>query len=377
MSTYWKFLRDWHWLARRFGEYELVYLDPLVCDLLVSESWRERILPPELQSPKTPEETFLKQLTEALSEFSKKDLESSLKRGELGATQEAERALQKQVAKVVDQYLPWRRSYMVAQLQKGKKDAIDWADKKGAESLVLVEGVFARRAAAPESLQGLIDSRYPDEQNPHRRSIEGMILEIPVPVATLDQPFLGLMVDTTAFYRRASMALMRTEWYPFVRILGLYSTSPNGHPFLNVIGILAPPHPTLDEVLDPTPGELSWHSLRGVLNYTKESILEPEIGRLDAELTSLGANKPPPGRSYKRFYELLCPLFVLLGCCKLNGVDWEKLQSGAPDVASTVKDYVDKLHKIIDLLDRLDMTSPLRRESVDAEKLLVPPFALP
>jgi len=275
MPTYWKFLRDWHWLARQFREYELVYLDPLVCDVLTTESWQERIIPSAFQTPATPENTFIKHLTEALAGSSRKDLESSLKRGRLGTSPEAERTLQKKVAQVVEQYFPWQRSYMVASLQREKKNARDWADKTSAESLVLVEGMFARRASAPEPLRNSMDAWYPDDENRHRRSVEGVMLEIPVPTTTFSEPFIGLMVDSTAFYQRASIALMRQEWYPFVRVLGLYATNRNGHPFVNVLGILARPHPTLDEILKPNPGERPLHSLPGMLGYSKKFLLDP------------------------------------------------------------------------------------------------------
>lgn len=360
-----QFLRDWYWLYRHFGEYELVYLDPMVCDLLVEKPWHRNRF-----STLSPEKVFLQKLTETLTADSKvKDLRSCLKRGQLTQKAADERGLQVSVAKVIEDFFPQQFSVPLSYLLQPKSQLARSEPPIIEGSLVLVDGMFARRAALPPSLQLNIDTRYMDVPEPRKRSVECILLNTPIPITTWDEGILGLMIDTVTFYQRATTALMRSDWYPFVQVLGKYATNHDGNPFVDVVALLAKPHPALDRVLRvPIDEELC--CLPGMLTRVKEQVLDGEVNRLAKETTA-------PVKFYDKDRKLLYPIYFALLCCQLNGVDWSSLQSKAPHVAAILQSYMDQLNNLAIHLERLGMSSLIEKGVFDPIKLLPKPFTLP
>lgn len=354
-----RLLSTWDWLAGRFGEYEVAYLDPSVCDLLVDTPWYRKPFSGGL----TQEQLFLRELTRVLTaDCETKDLKASLKRGQLAPKTTAERRLQESIAQTITDFFPAERSVTLAYLLQPKSQLAHSADPIVEGSLVVVEGTFARHASLTPEYQSYIDTLYADTPQQQKRSIESILLDMPVPIAMWDRPVVGLMVDTAAFYQRATTVLMRSDWYPFVQVLGKYTKNHDGQTYLDVVALQSRPHPTLYEVLAAPRGQSQRCSLPGMLKHV-QPILDKEVDKLT------NGSAPPPG-SYGKDYQLLYPIYVTALCCQLNGVDWAGLQSRAPHVARAVQDYVDQLQVLSERIEHWGMSSLILDRTFEPHALL-------
>jgi hypothetical protein len=357
---------NWGSLFQLFGHYNLVYLDPMVCELTSHEPWFSRLISWRQEVEKGSAAGLLRQITEALeTDSGRENLSSFLNKGRLGPTPRAERSLQKRVMDVIDRHLsePKRHHYSsVESWQKDKVHLKDVADKAEGASLIIVDGMFTRRVNAPDETRRSLDTRFPEEHSQQRRSFEGILTDCPPPLVTLNEPAIGLMVDRVAFYYRVGAVLTRSDWYPFTRTVGLYETSQDGQGFVDVIAILAGPHPTMDEVLAPSSPGRPWSLLDHLTRVQKDA--------LDKEISELAKAASAPEKLYAKDGQFLNPIYMFLICCRLNGVDWTALQMRAPYAAHVFGEYMERLKELRSLLNELKMVSRIISQETDVAKLL-------
>jgi len=385
--------REFEWLKRRFREYDLVYLDPLVCNPALRKSglsrwafWRS--------SEEKAIASFLGQLIETLGITPKDASPSSfLEDKGLGTRFKSDRILQRRAAHVINQYLAKdeleaRHHYIIASLQRQKTSLEKIADRPNGDSLIIVDAMFATRAKAPEEIQRAVQAPVQYQDN-SARTIECVLTDSPGPLLTLHDPVIGLRVDGHAFYNwtEAFNTILSAGWYPFARAVGLYATSPGGHPFIKVIAILMRPYPSLDEVLAPPLGESPRCCLPGMLEYVLENSLNPEIDKLQDEKKKEGRGTKRKTRatsagtgavtSLKRVYDrdeqFLFPVYLFQLCCQLNRTSYLGLQVRANRAYQVLRLYLERLKVLGECLKNLEIESQIVSQETDVRKLLPEP----
>lgn len=376
--------REFDWLKHQFREYDLVYLDPLVCDPALRKSYSSRWT--FWRSGKKSIESFLGRLIKSLG-IRPEDTYPSyfLEYKGFGTRFRSDRILQRHVARVINQHLDevtTRHYHSAASLQGQKASLEKIADRLQGESLIIVDAMLSTRAGAPEEIQQVVQAPVQHLDN-SMRSIECMFTDSPGPLLTLCDPVIGLMVDEHVFYNwtGAFRTILSVGWYPFARTVGLYSTSPGGHPFINVIAILMRPYPSLDEVLEPSRGKPARCSLPGMLEYLLENSLEPEIERLKNERqkskktvpASAGTSAVTSKRVYDRDEQFLSPVYLFLLFCQLNRTSWQGLRARANYAYQVLQTYLERLELLGKCLEDLGIESQIPPQETGVRELLPEP----
>lgn len=371
------------WLSQRFLEYDLVYLDPLVGDLSLHRPWLSQWL--VWRSEEKAIASFLGRLIETLGIRPEDASPSSfLGREGFGARFRSDRTLQRRVARVINEHLTevkTRHHSDVASLQERKVSLCEnIADRAEGGSLIVVDGMFATRAKAPEEIQRSIQAPVQYQDN-STRGIECMMADSPARLIALSDPVIGLMVSRRAFYywTEAFTAILSAGWYPWSRAVGLYETIPGGHAFVNVIAILMRPYPSLDEVLVALPGEDSRCSLPGTLQHILENLLNPEIENLQAAKRKAGIADTGTRAAtslkpvYDRDKEFLVPVYLFQLCCQLNRVSSLGLQVRANRAYQVLLAYLDRLKVVATSLKDLGIVSQILYQETNVRELLPEP----
>lgn len=374
--------REFAWLKCRFREYDLVYLDPLVCDpTLRSKSWLSRCA--FWRSEERAITSFLGQLIETLGITPKDASPSSFLEGKgFGTRFKSDRILQRHATRAIDQHLARdefeaRHHYIIASLQRQKSSLEKIADRPNGDSLIIVDAMFATRAKTPEEIQRAVQAPVQYQDN-STRTIECMLTDIPAPLLTLHDSVIGLRVDGHAFYNWTEdfTTILAADWYPFARAVGLCATSPGGHPFINVIALLMRSYPSLDQVLAPPLGESPRCCLPGMLEYIMRNSLDPEIEQLQKKVAAAGAGTSAVTslkRVYDRDEQFSFPVYLFQLCCQLNGVSWRGLQARASRAYHVFNTYLEHLEDLGKCLEDLGIESLIISQETDIEKLLPEP----
>ncbi len=360
--------REFDWLNHRFqeSEYDLIYLDPLVCSLA---QYKTEFSPWIHQRPEEQaRESFIGRLIETLGIKSGDNSSPAfLETKGFGTRLKGDRALQRRVAHVINQHLneiATRHYHSVVSLQKQKARLENMADRSRGGSLIIVDAMFSNRAGAPEEIQQVVQSpvQYLDNS---MRNTECMLTDSLGPALTLCDPVIGLMVDEIAFYNwtEAFNIILSAGWYPFARTVGLYATVPGGPPFINVIAILMRPYPSFHEVLTPPQGKPKRCCLPGTLEHVLEKSLEPEIKRLQTGGIT-------PTKVYDRDKEFLSPVYVFKFFYQLNRMSCQGLQTRANHAYQVLKTYLERLRVLGECLKGLNMESQILSLETDVQKFL-------
>jgi len=354
----------WGWLESKFNQdYDLVYLDPLICKLAgssrlraVFKGWQREAEPADL----------VRDMMTQLDIDPKKDTPSSFwQKDGVGYKVKADRRLQRDLSQAIDRHLSKlcdRHCDNERRFQQLKASLHDKADKSGSDSLVIVDAMFARRSAASKAMQRVVDIPPSGAEDDQGRSIEGILTYVPGPLAYIREPALGLMVNSQAFYKCVDTTLMKADWYPFVRVVGLYATSANGPQFVNVIAILLRQYPSFDEVLAPAPGNKPLESLMGVLAHVQ--------GAVNKELVALKNPPTNPVKVYEKDEFFLYPVYFSQLCCQLNGIDHKALKSEASQVFVALEQYLQHLGNLKTCLASLQVESRITDQDTDLTRIL-------
>jgi hypothetical protein len=273
------------------------------------------------------------------------------------------------VAEVLRKYTPEATHFRTVRSVREQSLMLkEVADQPNGESLIVLDAMLARRSAAPTEMQRMFDVLFQDQDSFQHRRIECLLTDVPAPIASLEEPAIGLMLNSEAFYARTTTVLMRTNWYPFARAVGLYVMSHGGHPFVDVFALLVRPYPTLDQVFAPLPSGDAPGGLPGILDDVRQEISE--------EVDSLSNGNAALSRRYDKDYQFLYPLSFFFLCCQFNGVDWQSLQTRAPHVAQILEEYVASLCELKQVLRDLGFTSQILSQETDIKKLLPEPSDL-
>lgn len=360
--------REFDWLNHLFQEreYDLIYLDPLVCSFALYKT--EFSLWTQPRPEKRAIESFLGRLVKTLG-IKPEDASppSFLETKGFGTKFKSNRALQRRVARVINQHLnevATRHYHSIVSLQRQKAPLENIADRPQGESLIIVDAMLSTRAGAPEAIQQVVQApgQYLDNS---MRSIECMLTDDPSPVLTLCDPVIGLMVDEIAFYNwtEAFNIILSAGWYSFARTVGLYSTIPGGPPYINAIAILMRPYPSLNEVLTHRQGKPQRCCLPGMLEHVLEKSLKPEIEKLKTSGIA-------PIKVYDRDKEFLSPVYVFKFFCQLHRTSCQGLQARANPTYQVLKTYLEHLRVLGECLKGLNIESQILSQETDISKFL-------
>jgi hypothetical protein len=361
--------QEYIWLKYRFRGYDLVYLDPLVCHPALRQSWLSQ------RAFRRPEDKgigpFLSRLTDTLSIRPEDTSPSSfLEEKGLGTRFKSDRIAQRHVASAVNQHLAevQARHYRSAEYLQRQKSHLDAkvADRPNGNSLVIVDAMFGSRTRVPEEI--LRADQVPIQYHADStRRIECILTDSPAPAVTLLDPVIGLMVDQYAFYNWTEVFtnILAAGWYPFTRMVGLYTTSPGGQPFVNVIAILMRSYPSLDELLTPPLGWRPEYSLPGMLDLV--------LRTLDTEIKELQQAKKANTRFYDKDKWFLFPVYVFQLCCQLHSISWRGLKDRARRAYHAFITYLEHLEDLGKCLEDLGIESLITSQETDIKKLLPEP----
>ena len=361
--------RELEWIPGRFGDYDLVYLDPLVCNRDLYPGWFGRL--PARYLRRGTVEGFFARLARTLRVNPEEPWPQTYLRNDgIGERSRDDRALQRRVVAEIEKNWPsdTRRHFSnVAALRANGSILSTIADKPHGEGLVMLDGMFASRATVAEPIAYTVEEPI-QYRSGSLRSIECILSDVPAPTLTLDQPIVGLRVDPSVAlnWSEPLTSLISRGWHPFARVIGLYTTTAGGRGFIDVIAILMRAHPSLDMVLKPWGGQMPRHCLPGMLNYQQRNFLDRETARLEALSTAIDAGKAmAPTGPYNMDSEFLYPVHFTVLFCRLNNVCWQGLKARAAETYTALANYLTGLKKLADLLNKLGMPSlitPLEKQ---------------
>jgi hypothetical protein len=372
----------------RVREYDLVYLDPMICDPLL----RQQVLPQlSLRRPKGERMIALSmnQLAGTLG-LRSGDIysTSAVDNKGFGARIRGNRDLQRRLAQIINQLKAElekqpqakgevQRYYpKVEYLQSGRSSLEKIADRPDSNSIIIADAMVIKEDAAPVEIRSLVETpaRYLGNCI---RNIEFVLADKPGPMIKLYHPVIGLMVDWQAAsdWTEALDAILKAGWYPYARVVGRYATLPGKLPYVDVIAIMLCPLPSLDEMIGPPSGKVPAYCLRGVLEQLLPE-LDQEIKSLQEEKskatkadTGTGAIAYIP-RVYERDAEFLYPGYLFKLCCELNGVNWQGLQDRASHICHILNAYTQRLIELGKHLTDLGIQSLIVDLKIDSRKFL-------
>ncbi len=386
------------WLTRRFREYDLVYLDPLVCHQSLRQSGSSRWAFSRTQAHSA--EDLLSQLRGILGIASEDASPSSfLEDTGVGTMLKRDRPVQRFIATIINRHLSTmsaidgRYCNGIRTLHEQRSSLDSVADRLHSDSLILVDAMLAMGTGVPADIRKAAQAAVQYEGDP-RRSMECMLTDIPAPLLTLCDPSIGMMVDRHSFYNYSEPlnTVISAGWYPFTRTLGLYATSPGKPAFINVIAILIRRFPSLDELLVSLPGEPKRCSLPGMLEHVRIKWLEPEIEAVEArasgaatrrktkkakkkrkgkkshQATNASAGTIPAGskRCYEKDELFLSPLHLFQICCQLSGASWQGLEARATPAYQVLNRYVECLEVLGKHLRDLGVPTQIGADRIDS-----------
>lgn len=394
--------REYDWLGRRFRPYDLVYLDPLVCDPALRKRGQNAVSR-LLRRPASEDQNirgFLHEFTAALG-LHKSDggIPEYWRENGTVADFKRNRAKQKQLITIIDRYiekLGTRHFVRVASLRR--TSVTQFIDQPQGGSLVFVDAMLGYRNKASTELQMASQVATQPSEGSLREGI-CFQLDTPTPVAGLGDACITLMVDQQALYGPTSdqfQAILGAGWYPFSRAVGFLASAPGGHYYLNVLAILVRPYPSLDELMVPKIGETPRCSLSGMLRHVRETALDPELLRMREEAGRAKTGAPsndtdrgsPAGevdaggarstpKVYDRDSEFLSPVYLSQLCCDLNRTSGDSLKHRAKQTYLALVDYLAQLREMGTCLKQLGVESLIREEHeaqhLEIDKLLPKP----
>lgn len=236
----------WH------DEYSLVYLDPMICDpsLRVKNPLRVWFG----SGPQVAVQKLLNQLEQQLGLDSSRDEKHCyLDATGAGKRLKSDRRLQAQLEGIIkkfDDELGNHKRDDLETLQSKTGEVAALADTPDWRSLVVVEAGFAHSAKTPGKLAGTIEAPIYLDRKDTRATI-GTLTRHPSQLIVLGDPTLGLRADVRAFYDWTEdlNRILFAGWHPYAKVIGIYNTSSQGKPYLDVLALLFKRCPSLREVI--------------------------------------------------------------------------------------------------------------------------------
>lgn len=366
------------WLNRRTHEYNLEYLDPLICDDEISQFARVNLtwLDPHVRGAGT----FLRDLRNVAYDKAAAGTPANyLDDKGVGTKVKTDRSLQRKISETVNRHCETGnlRYFATLDAMKGQKQELHTAaDKDPADSLIIMDTMFATRAYLPAEITQTIDIP-PRRRNGSVRSLQGALTDLPGYLATMGNQIVPLLMDERVVNRWTIGfdTLMSGGWYPAVRIVGLCRTRTCGHSYIDVIALLARPWPTLDELVAGGSSTASDPDLPQILDNVRARFIAPIL----ADLTEQSPGTVPPSASspaadkrleFTSYKELLVPLLFFQVFGYLNGVSAKTLRTRAHRAYKALVDYIKALKELEPYLDE---QSQELRVIVDIDRLLPEP----
>lgn len=348
------------WLDTRMRDYELLYLDPLVCDPSLAKSWTWGMT--TLRDRATA--AFLSDLGTSLKNPWKMDTATRfLDDNGLGTTVKSSRKLQLDVSSVVNKHVRSDKIKVPRNTADllSRRDALSQiADKPKGGSVIAVDtSMYTTEGELTQSISIASRPRFNS-----MRQLAGGLIEFPPQLMTLGDPLVGLVADrrVTANWSASFDKVRKVGWYPKMRTVGLYCTAPNGEPYVDVIALLLRPLLSPDEMLASEQSSASKPPFVPILGKIGNSLQE-DIVRFDA---AKSAGKQEQLR-FERYRDYLFPIYLLQLYCRLHSISAKKLEKKSIEVQKSVKAYLQLIDKVQKHLD--DQGKKLAQET-DIDVLL-------
>ena len=197
------------------------------------------------------------------------------------------------------------------------------------------------------------------------RDVTLLLADHPSPLLTLEDALVGVRADSQWQWTPGLNTILTAGWYPYARVVGMLSSVPAGHAFVDLLALLVRPYPALDTVLPVTSATVGDDGHLSTLEKVLHKDLKPAIESF----------QPPTSewKVYDRDKEFLEPLYRFHLCGQLNRVGWKSLQTRAPLAFQTLKAYLGELRRLRELLEQNGIASLIRNQETNIETFLVEP----
>ena len=341
--------RELTWLEDSLRPYRLIYLDSLICQPDFAKSGR---LTFPWSRPKSGEAALIKAMVTSLKHETL-DAARYLDDKGVGAKVKADRALQTRLSTAInDATHGVRRRYSSAAMLSTQRAPLEKiADRPFNESLIMVDAMLVARNRMPHKISAT--AAFADTTFSGERRVECALTDQAPDLLTLRDALIGVVVDSQSFYawHDEFTQIISTEagWYPFVRTIGLYSTSPGGRPLINALALLVRPCPTPDEFLSNRTVGGKVESFVRTFNRLQE-----EVKKLHDEASKRTAASSPAKPStiaYHTYRDYLLPVQFFALLCRLNRLNAESLRRHSIAVYTALDNYLMSLQGLAEFLD--------------------------
>jgi hypothetical protein len=229
---------------------------------------------------------------------------------------------------------------------------------------VVVDAILATRVMAPHEIDQTLEHAdvVTDESE---RDVTLLLADHPLPLLTLEDARIGVRADSQWQLTPRLNTILTTGWYPYARAVGMLSRMPAGHAYIDLLAPLVRPYPTLDTVLPVTSLTIGDNGHHSILEYVLHESLTPEIESF----------QPPTSewKVYDRDKEFLEPLHRFHLCCQLNRVGSKSLRTRAPLSYQTLNAYLGELKRLRELLKQNEIASLILDQDTNIETFLAEP----
>lgn len=337
------------WLESQLRPYRLIYLDSLICQSDFVKSGRSALLSGH---PKSQELALIRAIMTNL----KRETFDAERYGDdhyVGAKVKTDRALQARLSAAINGVVndAKHRFRSAADLSDHLATLEKTADRPFTESLIVADAMLITRNRAPQHIRN--SALFADAISTTGRQVECVLTDYAPDVLTLSDALISVVVDHKSFYAWnddfTQIISSDAGWYPFVRTIGLYSTSPGGRPLINALALLIRPCPTPREFLS------DYHTSRGAESFARTFVvLKERIEQLQNEAGKRAAALSPtkPSRiAFKAYRNYLYPVYFFVLLCRLNRLNADTLRQHSIASFTALGNYVMSLRGLAGFLD--------------------------
>ena len=348
---------EYDWLNARFGPFDPVYIDPLVCELAALRPWSA--LSPSADSAAHAARAFAWNLAAALGVDSSSAWDcNSVTASELSGRLQKDRGYRRRAQLAINEHVSALKAQHTKTVAAAQRMGLDkLADKPSFGSLVAVEAILTDFTGLSESVRQAVCTQVGlPEWKGWQRSVQALLTDVPAPMLGPRHAMLPLVMDSEALQSLPGClgtALTIGGWYPYARAIGLCSASPGTKPYLDVLVLMMRPLPPSDELFCPRQPQR--HTLPGMLDSVRKHLLDPSAAQRS---TSRSPGASPARNTIGRGSELLpnddtgldrvlTPVYLFKLCCQLNYLSGSELRWRAPAAYGALEAYLASLRGLI------------------------------
>lgn len=368
------------WFRQATTDYELIYLDPNVCAMKPEQRGFLSLL--RVSPKKGTPEGFIREIDQLIQATSSQNSPNEFFDDDgIGSIVRKQRVTQRKFSTLINKYgkngaatLAHLKS--VADFRQKSPKMLAYADKRSAESLVMIDAMFATSSALPTEIV-MTQSLSPERRYGSMRRLEGVLLDIPPRFAMFGDAVVPLMMDSrvTSNWTVSLTTMMSAGWYPTVRVVGFLATASQSHCYIDVIAILARPWPDAAKLFHTNEADELGSDLTSLLEQVSKKHLEPIFEPLNEDqAVSSAQDATRPSVSFGEYKDLLSPIQFAQLLAYLNGVHGSALKLRAPKTYQEIGTYLEGMKRLYNFLDESSQLI-LQDQDLDLEleKLLPEP----